>query len=305
MIGFIPVFFKVFVMKHFTFCIILFFISFLTLHSQIAIPTRTIKDCKLLSDFKSDKFQTYTPVKAGTQLLIVGKWDSYIYTVLYKDIEYQVYCGNIEGSDCALFNKKQQELIIEKRNKEIRDSIIQKRRENSREDSLLFAYCAEVANNKEKYILAKEKKQDSINKVIDQIILEAKNKYPIYIKQLSTSYPNSAGGVDLIAKIVNLGTKTIKYVTFTGYPLNAVDDKCYCGIRRYSTASPIGVGPIDPNKEVSYQFENLWYNGTISKYVPVSIKIEYMDGTYKTVPTTMINALMEINRKINELRRQR
>lgn len=49
-----------------------------------------------------------------------------------------------------------------------------------------------------------------------------------------TSEPNSASGVDCNIVWKNISSRTIKYITFTVVPYNAINDTVTCGIRGYS-----------------------------------------------------------------------
>lgn len=105
----------------------------------------------------------------------------------------------------------------------------------------------------------------------------------IRIKGVTTSSPNSAGGVDLNVKWTNMSDKTIKYITFTAYPVNAVGDVVYSDINRYALGKFRGqeTGPIEKGQgnKAGWVFENAWYNNTIIKANLTQIDIEYMDGT--------------------------
>ena len=263
--------------------------------SRISIKTISTKDCNLLSEYDEDKFQKFTPIKKGTNLDIISKWGECIYTVLYKGEEYQIYCGNINTDDWVKFDKMVREYKV-KKDKAIKDSINAIKREKFIQDSLLFAYCKESEKNR----IARK---DSLSKLTSELIEETKKNHPLYIIELKTSYPNTAGGVDLIAEVINTSNKAIKYITFTGYPINSVNDRCYCNIRKYSTVSPKGVGPIPPNDTGAYFFENLWYDGTISEYVPISIHIQYMDGSIKTIMKSEIESLIDISKEVKNMSR--
>lgn len=265
--------------------------------AQVKVPTYTIKNCNLLSGYNGNSFTEFIPIKENTPLVIIGKWETAIYTVSYNKCVYQIYSGNVVSDDWALFDKKMKEYVdsvetakkdsiqeVELRKKYVEDSI-----QKARDLAVEIAHLAYIA------------KKDSLKNIADSLIKRVKSKYPIYIEYIRTSYPNSAGGVDLNVSIENTGDKTIKYITFIGYPINAVNDRCACEIRKYSTASPRGVGPILSGETASYSFENLWYNSTIVKYVPVSIKIQYMDNSFKSVSQSALKEMANIKLKVDEL----
>ena len=106
---------------------------------------------------------------------------------------------------------------------------------------------------------------------------------PIVIDKIGVSRPNSAGGVNFQYGATNLSEKTIKYLTFTGTPYNAVGDRVRGEIRRSSSFRCKDTGPYAPNVSIgSRRCENAWYNHTIRCVNLTSVKITYMDNTTQT-----------------------
>lgn len=105
----------------------------------------------------------------------------------------------------------------------------------------------------------------------------------IRVTKISTSRPNSAGGVDLFIGYRNMSDKVIKYATFVITPYNRVGDIATCEIRGSSTFRARDEGPHKKREGLagnySWYWENAWYNWTISKLELTEIEIEYMDGT--------------------------
>ena len=118
---------------------------------------------------------------------------------------------------------------------------------------------------------------DSIRKAnrIDKV------KHSIKIIKAYLSSPNSAGGVDAHLVWKNVSKKTIKYLTWSGYPINAVGDAVECEIRGVSESGGKVTGPIKPGTTYGYGYywECLWYNYSAKKLVLTGINIEYMDGS--------------------------
>ena len=118
---------------------------------------------------------------------------------------------------------------------------------------------------------------DSIRKAdrIDKV------KHSIKIIKAYLSAPNSAGGVDAHFIWKNVSKKTIKYLTWSGYPINAVGDPVSCEIRRISESGGKVTGPIKPGATDGYDgcWECLWYNYSAKKLILTGIDIEYMDGS--------------------------
>lgn len=96
-----------------------------------------------------------------------------------------------------------------------------------------------------------------------------------------TSSPNSAGGVDAHFRYTNLNDKTIKYLTWEAYPINAVGDAVTCSIRDRSSFHGQDTGPVKKGQSggVGGYWECAWYNYQIKKMILTGVKIEYMDGS--------------------------
>ena len=94
---------------------------------------------------------------------------------------------------------------------------------------------------------------------------------------------NSAGGVSVRFWYRNDSDKSIKYVTFTVVPYNAVKDVQKCKTSGRSAALLQVTGPIEAGKTRSCTFENVWYNSTISTVELTNIELDYMDGSKETL----------------------
>ena len=104
-------------------------------------------------------------------------------------------------------------------------------------------------------------------------------KNSIKIKTYHLSGPNSAGGIDVFFHYKNLSDKTIKYLVWTGYPINAVGDPVYCTIRDYSSHRGQDTGPIKKGASRKSYWECVWYNWQAKRFILTKIEIEYMDGS--------------------------
>lgn len=106
-------------------------------------------------------------------------------------------------------------------------------------------------------------------------------KNTIKIKKVYLSSPNSAGGVDAHLVWKNVSNKTIKYLTWSGYPINAVGDPVSCEARGTIEGGGTVTGPIKPGATDGYgtYWDCLWYNYSAKNLVLTDIYIEYMDGS--------------------------
>jgi hypothetical protein len=134
------------------------------------------------------------------------------------------------------------------------------------------------------------------------LILSYKNalrkKYTqgFFISLIYASEPNSAGGVN-----VNIGfnpfnvIKEIKYARFQVTPFNQVGDSVYCTISKKSSTILSLTGPISSKDiEILINWENCWYNKTITCIALRKISLEYMDGT-KAIYANNINQILDEN----------
>lgn len=124
---------------------------------------------------------------------------------------------------------------------------------------------------------AETKRQDSLKRTKRIDLL----KNTIKIKKAYLSSPNSAGGVDAHLVWKNLSNKTIKYLNWSGYPINAVGDPVSCEARGTIEGGGKVTGPIKPGATYGYgtYWDCLWYNYSAKKLVLTDIYIEYMDGS--------------------------
>jgi hypothetical protein len=83
--------------------------------------------------------------------------------------------------------------------------------------------------------------------------------------------------------VFNPTSKTIKYFWFTFIGYNPVGDPVVDFKRRTSSITVKAVGPIDPNKNGSYEFKYVWFTDLAETAKISSIKVQYMDGSFKTI----------------------
>ena len=97
------------------------------------------------------------------------------------------------------------------------------------------------------------------------------------IKEFSSN--NLLEGLCLLS--VREEDKTIKYLNWRGYPINAVGDPVSCEVRRTIEGGGKVTGPIKPGTTYGYgkYWDCLWYNYSAKKLVLTEINIEYMDGS--------------------------
>ena len=83
-------------------------------------------------------------------------------------------------------------------------------------------------------------------------------------------------------EVINPTKKTIKYVIFSLVGLNAVKDPVRT-INGSKTTTVRGIGPIQPEGNGSYSFDYVWHTDLVESVRVVSIKVDYMDGSTRTI----------------------
>lgn len=90
-------------------------------------------------------------------------------------------------------------------------------------------------------------------------------------------------GTSVEIEFINPTKKTIKYIwtTFVGY--NAVEDPVIDRMKGVKNITVKSIGPIKPDESGLYTFEYVWYTDIVETAKITNIKIQYMDGTFKTI----------------------
>lgn len=133
-------------------------------------------------------------------------------------------------------------------------------------------------------------------------IQEYKENQPFIIDKISWS-SNSVGGIYVSLNIINCANQTIKYVTFQGYFLNAVGDKCRNEIGGSTIWKARGVGPIGPSPttidnnyeriqkcNANYDFDDItFYSMSANTFRLSSVTVEYTNGRKITLSGANLN----------------
>ena len=141
-----------------------------------------------------------------------------------------------------------------------------------------------------------------LNKYITERIEAHKKNSPFIISDISWS-ANSVGGIKVNLSITNCTGQTIKYVTFQGYFINAVGDRCRNSINGSTTWKAKGVGPIGPcpttadnyydrvkNCGALFNFDDLtFYTRVAHTFRLSSVTVEYTNGRKMTLSGASLN----------------
>ncbi len=90
-------------------------------------------------------------------------------------------------------------------------------------------------------------------------------------------------GTGVRISVLNPTKKKVKYIWFTFIGYNAVDDAIIERSKGTSKITVKGIGPINPNESGSYEYDYVWRTDLVEKVKIFQIKVQYMDGTFKTI----------------------
>lgn len=90
-------------------------------------------------------------------------------------------------------------------------------------------------------------------------------------------------GTGFKATVFNTGKKTIKYATFTVVGLNAVGDTVRDRLRGGTSMVLKGIGPVEPGESAGWSKDYMWSTDLVESHRVVSIRLEFMDGTSRTI----------------------
>ncbi|WP_333695485.1 hypothetical protein [Flavobacterium sp.] len=125
-----------------------------------------------------------------------------------------------------------------------------------------------------------KKELEEVNAKIDALVskFKAKGKLNGILFKKSNAFDQSeyTKGTGYSTTFINTSTKTIKYIWFTVKSINPVGDLV-------STKTLKGVGPIKPNNEGEYIFDYVWFSDLVETTKLLTVKIQYMDGSIKTI----------------------
>ena len=97
---------------------------------------------------------------------------------------------------------------------------------------------------------------------------------------------NSAGGVEPDIKFTNNTDKQIAYVYFTVKFYDRMGTPAYCSIKNTSQQRLKFTGPLNAGETKYPGWEPAIYNSTVGAIKPLSIEVEFTDGTRQTITNT-------------------
>ena len=104
--------------------------------------------------------------------------------------------------------------------------------------------------------------------------------YSIYDESENTD------GTSFRVQVLNPTKKTIKYIWFSIIGYNPVGDKVFERSKQSSSITLKAVGPIEPDKNGTYNFEYAWFTDLVETVKIAQVKVQYMDGSIKIISET-------------------
>ena len=112
--------------------------------------------------------------------------------------------------------------------------------------------------------------------------MDAANNNILTIEQFELDV-NSAGGVEPSITFTNRTDKQIAYIYFTVKFYDRMGSPAYCSIWKTHTKRLQLTGPINPGEQDTRSWEPAIYNSSTAVIRPLTIEIEFTDGTKQTM----------------------
>ena len=147
-------------------------------------------------------------------------------------------------------------------------------------DSSKYKSKAEI----DSILFEREKKEEALREIRGKNLISSLQKAGLAIMDYS-AFDNSeyTDGTGFRIKFFNPTKKTIKYVNISFVGINAVNDKV---LNKYG-GSYINnvrcVGPIKQYDEAEFEWDYVWFTDIVETVKLVSIKVQYMDGSIRTI----------------------
>lgn len=147
-------------------------------------------------------------------------------------------------------------------------------------DSSKYKSKAEI----DSILFEREKKEEALREIRGKNLISSLQKAGLAIMDY-TAFDNSeyTDGTGFRIKLFNPNKKTIKYVNISFVGINAVNDKV---LNKYG-GSYINnvrcVGPIKQYDEAEFEWDYVWFTDIVETVKLVSIKVQYMDGSIRTI----------------------
>ncbi len=135
-----------------------------------------------------------------------------------------------------------------------------------------------------KLLEEKQKKEiDSLVKILEKTYSKLRTNN-LFLYEWSWSYPNEYSSfTDISVTVLNPFKQKVKYLWFTFRAFNPVGDIVKDGLTGKADKTVQGIGPIEYGDQGSYTFESVFYSKVIESMKVTQIKIQFFDGSVKTI----------------------
>jgi len=137
-----------------------------------------------------------------------------------------------------------------------------------------------------KTLRIKEKKKQIID--AKKFITQSKLSGLILMDYNANDESEYTDGTSMKFSFLNPTNKTIKYIWVNVIGLNAVNDPVIESGKSLKTLKLIG--PIEAKDYAEYEVKYVWFSDLIESCKIKSIKVQYMDGSFKTI--TIVNSII-------------
>lgn len=125
--------------------------------------------------------------------------------------------------------------------------------------------------------------EDSLRKEYHNLLVGLRNKNKV-IWDWSWSYPSEYSSfAEVSIEVLNTFKQKIKYIWFTFNAFNPVDDPIRDGFKGGYDVTVRGIGPVEFGEKANWNFESVFYSKTIQTMRIKQLKIQFFDGTIKTI----------------------
>lgn len=107
-------------------------------------------------------------------------------------------------------------------------------------------------------------------------------------------------GTSFAISVINPTDRTIKYIWFTVVGYNAVNDPVRDRLKGGPPLTVKAIGPIEKEESGRYKWEYMWHTDIVESFKITEIKVQYMDGSLRTIRDWKAITLSPENRRVLE-----
>lgn len=236
-----------------------------SLKENVKVAVKVNEKCQLEGLQSFDPIHDYlAKVAIVTDYLFCNNGIPNMFFEIYDGYEFK-YVRDIDITFPDNYDKENLKVVLSKRSPEEKDFV-------HKNVNRMADFVKDFGEDQEE-----EEISDNVGEALQPFI--EVEKYGLGIIKYNATDDYASTGAAF--KIFNPTKKTIKYIWFTVAGENAVGDLVKSGGIYYKTLK--GIGPVESYGIGSWSFDYVWFTDII-EYLKIStIKIQYMDGSIKTI----------------------